>query len=365
MMSLSKEPTVTILCSGAALGVYIPALLLNHQLRALGLKTEVEVLEVLYSTASLEKLQRHKQAFHENFALANMTHRMTGNVEASFDEQHLESLLTGWESDNRRDFIVWSGFWMPVVAQYRKRVAPAHLNVDICRIDAEISTSFKGQPKGNAREIWFWNWSQRRLEYELPVDHLPPKSYAHRERRFVVHGGGWGIGNYRDTLCELEQLDVQLDTVAYRVEEALPFEYGRRYHMVDPDWTPWIKGESDEYQFPPFGELNKQPIFTHRESHHELYELIRKAQAIVSKPGGGTLIDSLASATPVLLLEPYGHAEQRNADLWEHLGYGIRYTRWKELGFDPNVLEKLHENLIRTQRQTISYPVAYAERFRR
>jgi len=100
------------------------------------------------------------------------------------------------------------------------------------------------------------------------------------------------------------------------------------------------------------------------ETFHELYDVIRRSKAIVSKPGGCTLIDSLSSATPVVLLEPYGYAEQSNARIWEHLGYGISYPDWQRTGFDPAVLERLHTNILTRSPRGTNYPRAYADRLR-
>jgi UDP-N-acetylglucosamine:LPS N-acetylglucosamine transferase len=98
-----------------------------------------------------------------------------------------------------------------------------------------------------------------------------------------------------------------------------------------------------------------------RADHHALHDVIRAAKAIVSKPGGCTLIDSLAAATPVVFLEPYGYAEASNASLWEHLGFGISYVAWKATGYDPAVLERLHANIVARPRG-VDYPRVYAHR---
>jgi UDP-N-acetylglucosamine:LPS N-acetylglucosamine transferase len=73
---------------------------------------------------------------------------------------------------------------------------------------------------------------------------------------------------------------------------------------------------------------------------------VRGAKAVISKPGGGTLLDSLAAATPVVLLAPWGTPEASNGALWEALGFGIEFERWRETEFDDRVLEALHHNLL-------------------
>ena len=134
--------------------------------------------------------------------------------------------------------------------------------------------------------------------------------------------------------------------------------------MVDPNWSPWLQSPDNQPEFPPFGEINNSPSFDNRAEYHELFDLNRHSKAIISKPGGGTLIDSLASATPMILLEPYGYAEQGNADIWEYLGYGIAYDKWKELNYDREILEQLHQNILNRSQPTLNYADTYAENFR-
>src|SRR5271166_5607026 len=163
----SLLPTVTILTSAVGLGVYIPALLLNYQFRKRGLKSEVVVLESLYSSASKQKFRKHRRAYHDNFALALMAHKMTRGVEKHLETGSIDHLLQRWRNEERFKFVVWSGFWMPIVERYRSERAPRKLDLHLCRIDAEISASFKHWPRREEdREIWLWNWEQRRLVYE-------------------------------------------------------------------------------------------------------------------------------------------------------------------------------------------------------
>ena len=322
-----NEPVITILGSGVALGVYLPALVLEHQLRRAELSTEVVLLEDLYPPEGLETLEKLRAVFRERFALAKIGQRMTHSTRPRLDPRRTEALLQAWEHQDRRFFIVWSGFWMPLLDEYRARRAPRNIHADLCRIDATPSASFKGYETLTAedREIRFWNGSEKRLEYELSIPPTEPIPYARREDLVVVHGGGWGLGEYREVVTELEQRGTRLGKVVYRWDEV---DDAHRCFMIDPSWRPWRR--SGRPEFPPLGEVTTQGgRFENREDRHELYEIIRRSRAIVSKPGGGTLMDSLSSSTPVLFLEPYGEAERSNAELWQHLGFGISYADWK------------------------------------
>lgn len=364
-MNSSKKEKITVLGSGVALGVYIPALLVNVQLKKLNLDSEVVVLENFYTTDSKEKLTGYKQAYHKNFSVALMGHKMTKDISSSLDEDLVAQLLQNWQQENRRYFIIWSGLWIPIVEKYRQLMAPQTITVDVCRIDAEISASFKIH-EGNYQydnEIWLWNWEQQQLIYELPVSNEDPIPYAQRENRFVTHGGGWGIGTYQNRIAELEEQGFLLDIVAYNLEEAINSKPGNRYFMVDPNWSPWHKNTHHQHDFPPFGEVTNinEKHFTTQEEYHGFYDLAKKSKAIISKPGGGTLIDSLSSATPVILLDAYGYAEEKNAAIWEHLGYGISYKKWKELNYSEEILLELHQNLL-AKKNLMNYPQNYAEK---
>jgi hypothetical protein len=379
---MPERRTITILGSGVALGVYIPALLLRHQLERLGLAAEVVLLEDLYTAAGLDSLERLRDAFHRRFELAKIAQRMTTGVRPQLDRQRVEALLARWQEDGRCELVVWSGFWMPLVEEYRARRAPDPVEVDVCRIDATVSPSFRGCPlRPGDREIWFWSWPDRRLEHELAVTPEPPVAYPDRERRLVIHGGGWGLGDYRRAAAELAAAGLALDRVVYRPDEAAALSADEtaagpaaepavdpenRTFMVDPGWRPWRRDPGEPPEMPPFGEMTGGLAgaagFGNRPECHELYRLIRRSRAIVSKPGGGTLLDSLSSATPVVFLEPYGAAERSNAELWTRLGFGVWYDDWRDSGHDPGVLERLGANLRNRAATTIDYPRAIAGR---
>lgn len=366
------ERKITILCSGVALGVYVPALLLRHQLEGLGLATEVVLLEDLYSAAGLEALERLRDAFQQRFELAKIAQRMTAGMRPQLDRERVDALLAGWRDEGRRELVVWSGFWMPLVEEYRARWAPGPVEVDLCRIDATVSPSFCGCPAPGPgdREIWFWNRRHRRLEHELAVTPEAPVPYAGREPRLVVHGGGWGLGEYREVAAELAAAGMALDRVVYRREEAaVDAGAAARTFMVEPGWRPWRRGPGEPPELPPFGEVTGGVAgaggFVNRPECHELYRIIRRSRAIVSKPGGGTLMDSLSSATPVVMLQPYGAAERSNAELWSRLGFGVGYDDWRRSGFDPEVLERASAELHGRAATTIDYPRSIAGRGRR
>ncbi len=367
-MSL-PPPAVTILTSGVGLGTYIPALLIERQLRGRGCRAEVVVLEDYFTPGHRDAHLAHRKAHHESFALAQMAHRMARDVADCIDGTRAGQLLERWAGEGRRHFIVWSGFWLPILEDYRRLAGGAALEVDHCRIDAEVSASFRVHPglASAGRAVWLWHWEERRLEHRIPVTGIAPVPFAERDVRLAVHGGGWGIGTYRETARELGGTPFALDIVVHDPAEAQRPGPRDRHFMLDPGWHPWSRNAEGGHDFPPMGEITGrgEVLYRRRDDFHVFHEVIRRAKAIVSKPGGCTLIDSLDAGTPVVLLEPYGYAEKSNARIWEHLGFGISYEAWRATGFDERVLERLHANIANRAHAGIDYPGAYARRLAR
>ena len=359
------RPAVTILASAVGLGLYIPALLVERSLRRRQVDVEIEVIEGYYTPAYQRAHAAHRNAHHANFALAQLAHRMARGVEHCLDGERTRALLERWLHHGRRHFMVWAGFWLPIIERYRRMLRGGPLHVDHCRIDAVVSASFKVHrdldDRGN--EVWLWNSAQRRIVHEIPVTAAPPVPFGARADRLVVHGGGWGIGTYRAIVPELADARYALDVVVHDPGEAAGLRSGDRAFMLDPGWRPWQRNAGEEPAFPPMGVVADRSIAAcpGNADYHPMHDVIRASRAIVSKPGGCTLIDSLAAATPIVLLEPYGYAEQSNARLWEQLGFGIPYAAWRETGCDAAVLERLHANIVARVRG-VDYPRAYAQR---
>jgi hypothetical protein len=287
------------------------------------------------------------------------------DVQDCFDGSRTGLLIDRWIAEGRDRFIVWSGFWLPLIERYRQLRGGGSLHVDHCRIDAEISASFKIYPHlQNGNSIWLWNWEERRIVHEISVKAVAPIPFCNRDDRLVVHGGGWGIGSYQEKAAELNSSGYALDLIIHDAKEAGRHREKERYFMLEPCWRAWNKASDGLHEFPPMGEFVDSGEITYQRNpnYHPLYDVIRRSKGIMSKPGGCTLIDSLSSATPVVLLEPYGYAERSNGQIWEFLGFGIPYEKWQETGYSMSVLEKLHLNLLARAGNGFDYPQAYAAR---
>lgn len=325
---------IEILTSGVALGVHVPGLLLADRLRERGVPVEVQVLERLLPPQVLATTEKMKWAFHRNFRFALAGQKVAGSPVKSVDPAAVQRLRARWRAAGVTRFVVFSGFWLPLVADLG-------VPIDVCHVDSVASPSFtKTGLSMPARHVWLADADGGTLPCTIPVSHTPPVPWHDREPRVFLHGGGWGMGTYRDHAAELRAHGFGLDVVAY--EDTDVTQDDLRYFMVDPRWHPWL---DDGY--PPFGQVRPgaPTDFRRGAGHHGSFDLTRTAVATVSKPGGGTLLDSLWSATPAVLLDPFGAHEERNSRLWQDLGFGITLDRWRATGFSLDVLRELHEAL--------------------
>jgi hypothetical protein len=342
---------IAVLTSGVALGVHVPGLLLARRLAERGVEARVDVFERLLPEAKRAQVRRAKRLFHRDFRAAIAGQRLTRDLLPVLDGPAVDDLAARWHDGPVRAFVVLSGFWLPVVERYLAGCAdpPA---VDLCHVDSCPSPSWRVHGAAGHRPVWLLDADTGTVPCTIPVTAEDPVPWAERPPRLVAHGGGWGMGTYRDRSRALLDRGVPLDIVIHDPAEADGDAAGARWFLIDPDWEPW-----HDDGFPPFGPLRADATVRYRRGgrHHEAFNLTRRSPAIVSKPGGGTLLDSLWSATPVVLLEPFGPHEAANARLWERLGFGVSYDRWVDRGCPLDLLEPLHRNLVAARAGLPSY----------
>ncbi len=353
-VNILKNRKENILCSGFGLGFYIPGLIVNYQLNKNNVPTEVLVFENYMVKEKKEKINDSKKAYHKNFSAALVAQRITSDIRKRLDERRVTELIEKWEKEEQRDFMVLSGHWVYIIEMYRQKIYPKPINVDLLYVDSDLSPSWKSLKKyfdnynQYFNEIWLFNAQNKEINFQINVTHERPISYEYRAPRYVIHGGGWGMGTYQTIIPELEKQGILLDVVAYEMEETKHQKSGNRYFINDPSWRAWNKNKENQHEFPLFSEIKEkeQPHYSNREEYHRLYDVIKESRGIISKPGAGTLIDSLSSATPVIILDAFGEHEKRNAELWKSLGFGIGYSEWKNMNYDIDILAELHQNIL-------------------
>ncbi|WP_430110424.1 hypothetical protein [Paenibacillus sp. B1-33] len=343
---------ITILTSGNSLGAYVPGIRLVEKLCQRGIPAEAEVLERLFPEEVRRNMIRTKQLFHSSFGAAKMGTKLARDIGLVLDDNAVRKLLQRWKAEGRSTFLAVTGFWIPIMKQYELLMHPEPIRIEFLRLDAVDTPSYRPyfNQDNRFRDHWLFQLEGEAttLHARLVMSDEALIPYLERERRIVVHGGGWGIGTYRSTIAALQQ-HYPLAFVAYDVGEAQEALPNDRVYMTDPEWHPWLDETLPDGQFPypPTAEWKRnEPLIYERSANGpRLYAIIRSSMAIVSKPGGGTLIDSLSAATPLIYLEPFGEHERANAELWERLGFGISYERWSQAGFSWELLHELHHNL--------------------
>lgn len=360
---------VGILCSGFGLGFYIPGLLVSEKLRGMSIATSVEVFESLLPDDKIQMVEKNREAYHRNFRVALASQKVPGDTRDSMDLSAVHALFARWQKSDCQNFICLSGHWVHVLDLYREKHPDETIHADLLYLDADLTPSWKWLRKLKPDYASATGYREARLykggavAYSIDTNSDAPVPYAQREQRLVVHGGGWGIGTFQDRVSDLEAMGYGLDVVCYAKSEAVGGCPSRRYFMDDPNWRTWHRNEIGELTLPPFGEVTasfQAAAFTPQRGCHGLHRIIRSALGIVSKPGAGTLIDSLGAATPLIMLEPFGPHEERNAEVWLAAGFGVCYNMWAEAGYPASMLVKVHQNLLAQRSKSKDYAQEYA-----
>ena len=361
---MGEGAKLAVLNSGFGLGFHIPGLLLHEKIRRLGVESSVEVFESLLPDSKLELVEKNRSAYHSNFNVALASQRVPSDIRRSWDKTALESLLLRWQEQNIGKFIVLSGHWVHVLALYREMRLGLSIQAHLLYLDAALAPSWKQLRKiwpnyaESFQEVELYDLAARKILCCIDTNAGTSVPYSQRNGRLVVHGGGWGIGTYRERAAELENRGYGLDIACYEEGDIMTGPASRQYFMDDPRWRSWHRDVNGEHPFPPFGRVEsdlRSTTFAPQYECNGLHKVIRQAAGIVSKPGAGTLIDSINSATPLIMLEPFGPHEEANGELWEGLGLGIRYPNWAETGFQFSVLEKIHANLLAQKAKAADY----------
>jgi hypothetical protein len=345
---------ITVLGAGPGLGFYVPGAILTTQLP----RAEMLVIEHLLAPDKQEIVRRSRQRFHQELRFALMAQRLAKNIGDQLDPAAVDATLRRWRTEGRRRFAVFSGFWGPLIERYVREQASERIQVDLCHVDASDSPSWRlvGERLAGVRDVWFLRADEARLCYRLDVSGEAPLAWSQRNRRFLIHGGGWGVGTSEERTAFLADRGVQLDVLCYERNEVAAQPASARRFLLDPDWFPWTV-KPGEGLFPPLG--TAQPsgaiAFVSSAAFPAFFHLTRRATAIISKPGAGTLIDSLAAATPLILLPPCGEHERQNGLVWKQLGFAISFDDWVANGCRSEPLEPLHHALMAARLRVPSY----------
>lgn len=353
---------IAILTGGPGLGAHVTGLLLRRRLEELGTPAGVFLAEAFWRRDRRERIAASKEAYQRDFRLAQLGQRLFRDLSDAFDPALVESAWKRWRADGVRRFVVFSGLWLPVVESYAAEYGA--VPVDVCHADSANSPSFarRAESLDRCREVWLFDSATGDIPWTIRATTEPPLRWEDRDRRVVAHGGGWSMGTYLARAAELSAEGVPLDLVVRDPGDAPGLAPGSRRFMMDPAWNPW-----DDGGFPPFGEVvdGAPPAYEQAEDHHQALDLTRRAVAVMAKLGGGTILDAFTAATPIVCLEGYGEHERRNVRFCVELGIGITFEAWRDTGFAPEPLERMHRRLLGLRERPRDYARELAAESRR
>jgi hypothetical protein len=319
-----------LLAGGTGLGTYVPAVYAAEQLTALGFATECFVLESFYPEAQLTKLKNFRRALRDP-GRARVAAASAGLVQPRLAEAELHAMSDALLESAADIFLVFSGFWCPALTRLLARRRPAPPVVQ-CHVDAVVSPSWRA-PLPAALELWAFELAERRVNYRFRHPGPAPLAWDARAPAVVLHGGGWHLGEMDSRIEVLTTAGWQVRYVTPEKEAAGAAGQVELLHLSE-DWEPWDVAATRRSPLPEMHRATAAGV----NSCSTLREHLQEACAIVSKPGGGTLIDSLAGQTPLLMLPAFGAHERANGELWAALGFGVWWDDWTAAGAPPAAL---------------------------
>lgn len=339
-----QRAPIAILSSLIGYGLYLPAQIINQRLRKKGIPSQLYLVETLFTEEKKKTFQASRQAFGKNFRLAQLAARVPVDYHSSISESEAERIYGLWRAQNITEFLCFSGLWLELLKGYEP--ASGEKRIRCCRIDAgeaQTWTNLDNVPIDHT--YYFSDLPQKKINYTLSIEGLEPLAYGSRRNEVVVHGGGWGLGNYMQKTEALKEAGyfrkIILSPAADLKQQP---EEQTAYFINDPSWDPLLNAADEG--FPPLGALVNEDIeYNYCPDHHPALCLINESKAVISKPGGMTLIDSIITETPFIYLEAMGTNEEGNTVLIDHYGIGLPYEQWKASGFSAKQLRECHWNI--------------------
>ena len=321
-----------ILGSRIALGVYVPALSLKKQLEALKDRVDLLCLEDLYRGKN-SVIEETKRSFHNDFRLARISYRIPSRSKAAVDPEAERAFLNKAAEAQYDAVITFTGFFAEILNRLAAECPHCKDRIYAVHMDAVASRSWKDADLSGINELWLYKTEGRSI-LRLPEK---PEADVKKQRRILIHGGGWGIGEYRDKITRLNKCGIPLDIIVYYPEEAEGIDPVNDCYLLDPAWKPGF--DADEYPRLLKRQGNEWREFADNRTVNPVRILMKQDLAILSKPGGGTLADSLCTGTPLIFSEELASYERENRILWEQCGFGIGFDDFLNAsGWEENLL---------------------------
>ncbi|MDK1290676.1 hypothetical protein [Pseudoalteromonas umbrosa] len=338
---------VLILTASSGLGSFAPALRLSTFLREQGAKTSIYCLEQLFDEVALTKHQATRARCSADFRTAILLQKVVeqggADLNQVIDPDKLATMVHLWQQTKFTRCIVFSGFWLSILAMVSRECVPVG-SVDAIHMDAVPSSSWlhgqgaMHQLDIDVRDLYLFKENRSAVHHLYPVSE--PLEWEARSSRVLCHGGGWQMGNLMALSESLNREAIHSDMIV-SADAALSSSTYQRVFKTDPNYQPWLSIEAL-----PELKLCAEPSDDKSQRRFEFDQLAKSAAAIITKPGGASLLDSLNFATPLILLPAFGEYEERNACTWQSLGFAVTFDQWQASDYSYELLHTLHNNLL-------------------
>lgn len=301
---------------------------------------DFEVLENLFYTDKMKKITENRIAYQKDIRIAQISSRMNiaSNI-VNFDDEKVNSLLKIWKYKNIDKFIVFSGNWELILKKYRNYICRDIITVCI-HMDCGIAPSWKNFNMDCDATFWSVGNNEHIIDSYIALEDNCPIPFNQRENRLVMHGGGWGIGLDDGNIKTICERGFSLDVISIRKSD---INNGKIRCFYTNNWQPL---GIEKMGFPP---LYYNSCNVNLKNIHYINELVKNSIGIISKPGGGTLMDSFNTATPIIFTTAIAKHEEANAEYWSRNGFGLTFSEWQRNNFSIEMLEACHQNLYKNR----------------
>lgn len=353
-MNPPKAHTINILSSIIGYGIYFPALIIYEQLKALNYNVNIYIIERYFDEQATAEFERTKKAFQKDVRLVQIASRIPVKYTKKLSRSKTEPLFQEWSDAHTTHFLCFSGLWLDTLQSYKEQHPTC--SIDICRVDSAVSATWEALMRHEnliANDLSFFNARTKKINYILNIPEVKPLPYSKRTNNVAIHGGGWDLGDFAKMTDQFTN-DYHVNLIVNKIQDIT--DENITLYANQLNWNPLY-----DNGFPPFGSIDKTSklITKNYQKHPGILTVLAQSKAIVSKPGGMTLMDSLVTETPLLFLTSVGKNEHSNQQLWETLQLGISLKVWLQSDQKERLLQEMQRKLLEIKTKTPCFITRY------
>lgn len=353
-MPSNKAHSINIVTSIIGYGVYFPALIVYEQLKALQYDVHMYIIERYFDEKSTSEFERTKTAFQKDVRLVQIASRIPVKYTEKLSPEKTSALFEEWEHNNTSHFLCFSGLWLATLKNYKDK--NPHCVIDACRVDSAVAATWEALSTHEnliANDVSFFNAKEGKINYVLQIPEIQPLPYSERTQNVTIHGGGWDLGDFATKTAQFTE-DYHANLIVNDLHEVS--DQNSTLYANKSTYNPLY-----DDGFPPFGRIDSdsKPTYANYEKHPGILTVLAKSKAIVSKPGGMTLMDSLIAETPLIFLKSVGKNEHSNQQLWETLGLGISLKTWLQSDEKEVLLNEMQARITALKKKTPCFLKTY------